>query len=813
MARRITTAREQVEMLSPWHHTQVEMLFPLRREALIKVARYPQEWRGGDAPYGRLPSGRARNRPPSVLRDPDDPDSEIIDPSEIRYEDRGEKVVAFHPSGERLGSYSWEGGEYGEQPHISIAQVNPEYQRQGVGGAIIDYIREHHEPDLCHSGYQGNGTLSYQGRAGALRDMGNTEEEHNDYFNTRPYNYGDPEPASFDRSFAITEDQRRAHKELMKHFEEDRSHPNYTGTTSTGSGGDPDLVDEYGDRHEYGYDSSGDYVGLSSGRKDEDGYSEEGYDHEGYNRGGFNSDGLDRDGRDEYGYHGETGLNRDGETRHGYTPGDGTPPEGTIPMSGVASHRFPTRTRPAIRFDAHQDTMDSAAAGFPQTMYAVRHPGEVSPDTGGHHVGNGDTVYSSLERARQVAYHPDDPSKDKNIVSVDHLDPDYLHTDASGKTPEDFHYAPVSGDWDAEDTASSEASLVHDPHRHLRILGDLGHGWSRSTDSPLRENSGFDYTDPNSGRTGRMYQQSNNGSWRTQHQPEFGSRQKIGQYQTHREAADAIREGTAPGPTADQHALEVNNDYEASGEGNVKWKPHPLRPLNRNWLTSHTPHGDLHLVQDTSNGQWDWHAGPHDSLPGEEGSMRAPLTQSLNRAAASGIRAIRNRPFHGGLGDELGEGWRPHPTSAAAFTQQLPSGNHAYVMPNDEGGYRSGIQRDNGRGEPYAAPIALRDNPDLAQAKAFIQHRENPVPAGDLGKGWDDDFVGHRSFPAYLHTGHPSGASASVFWPDHGGWAAGVEHNGEYHRSSEHGTPGYKTPQEAAAWASSVMDGLGKPTA
>lgn len=805
MARRITTAREQVEMLSPWHPPALSAV-TVFRQAFLKEARYPQEWRG-DAPYGYLPSGRARNRPPSVREDPDDPNSEIIDPSEIRYEEEGEgKIQAYHPNGESLGHYSWEGGDYGEQPHISVAQVNPQYQGQGVSGAIIDHIREHYEPDLCHSGYQGNGSLSYQGRAGALRDLGNTEEEHNDYFNTRPYNYGDTHPASFDRNFVITDDQRRAHEELMDQYEEDRRHPNYTGTTSNGSGGDPDLFDQYGDRHEYGYDADGDYVGLSSGYKNEDGYSAEGYDSEGYGPEGYNSEGLDREGRDEYGYHGETGLNADGKTRHGYTPGGGQPPEGTVPMSQMASHwaqhGLPTS-------EAHQRMMDRADGGWlGQTMYAVRHPSEVSPESGTHHVGNGDTLYSSLERARQVAYHPDDPSKDKNIVSVDNVDPDELHTDASGKAPEDFHYAPVSGEWDAEDTASTEASLVHDPQRHQRILGDLGHGWSQSTEPPFDENSGFDYTNPNSGRTGRMYH-AGDGTWRTQHQPEFGPRRNIGSYQTHREAADAIHQGTAPGPTMDMHALELNNDYEASGQGSVDWEPHP----NGQGLMAHTPHGDLHLNRDPGTGAWNWHAGPHGSQPGDEGNMRAPLTDSLNRAATSGIRAIRNRPFHGGLGDELGEGWQRHPSSGDGYTRRLPSGNHAFVWKNNNGTYNSGIQRDDGRGQPYGRPTVARDSPDLAQAKAFIHHRENPVPASDLGEGWEDHDRGPQAFPTYLHETHPSGAFSSVAWrPDEGGWRAGVDHGEERYRSDNGGT-GYKTPHEAAAWANKVMDELGKPTA
>ena len=648
MARRILTAREQLDMLSPWRLAAQDMSpwrpelspSPRRRESFLKVARYPQEWQGG-APYGYLPSGRARNRPPSVLRDPDNPAAGIIDPSEIRYErpQYTDSVSAFHPNGAHLGNYSWE--DDGDHAHIGIAQVSPKYQGQGVAGGIIDHIRENYQPDLVHSGYQGNGSLSYQGRAGALRDLGNTEEEHNDYFNTRPYNYGESQPAQFGLSgpngrqiHPITEAQQKAHDELKQHFEEDMKHPNWTGVRSNGSHSDPDMYDEYGDKHEYGYDADGDYVGKSDGYKDSEGYSYEGYNSEGYDRDGRNSEGLDAEGRDEYGFHQETGLNREGQTRHGYTPGDGTPPDGTVPMSQMASHD----------------------GGFlAPTMYAVRHTGEVSPETGGHHVGNGDTLYSSLDRARQVAYHPDDPSKDKNIVSVDDLDPEYLHTDASGKTPYDFHYAPDSSGLDGndvEDTTSTPADLVHDPQRHQRILGDLGHGWSQSTEPPLSQNSGFEYTDPNSGRTGRMYQQARNGVWRTEHQPEFG-RKRQGQYDTHREAADAIRQGTALGPTMDQHALEVNNNFEASGEGNVEWEPHP----NGQGLMATTPHGDLHLTRDTDTGRWNWHAGPHGSQPGDEGNTRSMLTDSLNRAAESGIQAITRRPFHGGLSsfmDNLG---------------------------------------------------------------------------------------------------------------------------------------------------------------
>lgn len=800
MARRIVSAREQVEMLSPW-----------RREAIIKEARYPQVW-SGKAPYGYLPSGRARNRPPSVRRDPDDPNSEVIDPSEIRYEQEGDSVSAYHPNGDHLGNYSWE-DEGGDNAHIGIAMVDPKYQAQGVAGGIIDHIREHYKPNLVHSGYQGNGSLSYQGRAGALRDLGNTEEEHNDYFNTTPYNFGESQPSQFmlrspggGRKIPDkTDAQQRAHKELVQQFEEDKNHPNFTGVRSKRSR-DSNMYDEYGDRHEYGYDGDGNYVGAEDGIKDSDGYSEEGYDREGYDRDGLNSSGADRDGYDEDGFHLETGLDRDGKTRHGYTPGGGQPPEGTVPMSQMQDHWEQNSLVPSAV--GQQGMMDEAANGVSPTMYAVRNPLEVSPDTGAHHVGNGDTVYSSLERARQVAYHPDDPSKDKNIVSVDYgtLDPDYLHTDASGKTPEDFHYAPVSGWDDAEDTASAEAEIVHDPQRHQRILSDLGHGWSQSTEPPFDANSGFDYTDPNSGRSGRMYHMGN-GSWATQHQPEFGRRSQ-NRYDNHREAADAIRQGTAPGPTMEHHAMEVNNNYEATGQGKVDWEPHP----NGQGLMARTPHGDLHVVQDTDTGQWNWHAGPHGSQPGDEGNVIGMLPEAshrVNRAAASGIQAITNRPFHGGLGDELGEGWIPHPGSASAYTRRLPSGNHAFVQKRDDGSYRSGIQRDNGRGQPYAAPIASRESPDITQAKSFIHHRENPVPAGDLGKGWEDYDRGRQHFPAYMHESHPSGASARIVWASDGGWRAGVDHGEESYRSSEYGTPGYKTPHEAATWANSVMDDIG----
>jgi GNAT superfamily N-acetyltransferase len=792
MGRRIVTAREQVEMLSPW-----------RREAFIKEARYPQEWRG-DAPYGYLPSGRARNRPPSVRSDPDDPDSEVIDPSEIRYEREGNSVSAYHPNGDHLGNYSWENGGYGEPPHIGIAMVDPQYQGQGVSGGIIDHIREHHEPDLVHSGYRGNGTLSYQGRAGALRDLGNTEEEHNDYFNTTPYNYGESQPAQFilrspsGRKLPTkTVAQQRAHDELMQQFKEDQNHPNFTGRRSNGSYSNPDMVDEYGDRHEYGYDSNGDYVGISDGNKDSDGYSEDGYNSEGYNREGYNSDGVDRDGYDEDGFHGETGLNRDGKTRHGYTPGGGQPPEGTVPMTGMSSHWYENGLPKTPENEQMMD--DAANIGYAPPMYAVRQPHQRSPHTGEYQVGNGDTLYSSLERARQVAYHPDDPSKDKDIVSVDDLNPDELHTDASGKTPEDFHYAPVSGWDDAEDTASTRAHVIQDPQRHQRVLSDLGHGWSKGS-LPYTSQPSFEYTDQNGGRSGRMYQQTN-GAWRTEHQPQFGPT-KRGQYDNHRDAADAVWAGTRPGPSMEHQAMEVNNDHDATGGGDVDWKPHP----NGQGLMARTPHGDLHVVQDSDTGRWNWHAGPHGSQPGDEGNMRSPLSAaSPNYAAASGIQTITNRPFHGGLGDELGEGWVPHPTAAAAYTRRLPSGNHGFVAPTDDGTYSSGIQRDNSWGQPYGRPTAIRNSPNLEQAKAFIHHRDSPVPASDLGAGWNDEDLGPRYFPAYTHQSHPSGASANIAWGSNdGGWTPTVHYQGDMYPG-----PPHKTPQEAANWADSFRDSLG----
>lgn len=769
------------------------LLASWRPVAFIKQARYPQEWRD-HAPYGRLPSGRARNRPPSVLRDPDNPDAGILDPSEIRYEDEGDSISAYHPNGDHLGNYSWEEGDHRNPPHIGIAQVNPRYQGQGVSGAIIDYIREHHEPDLVHSGYRGMGSLSYQGRAAALRDLGNTEEEHNDYFNTTPYNYGETEPSTF-RYRTPTPQQRQAHTELMQHFEEDMKHPNYTGRRSESSH-NPDLFDEDGDRHEYGYDSDGDYVGLESGGKDFEGYSEEGYDHEGYDRDGLDRSGVDREGFDEDGFHNTTGLNRDGKTRHGYTPGDGTAPAGMIPMSQMAQHwaenGLPTSPE-------HQDMMDSAAGGIGQTMYAVREPYHRSLHDGSYHVGNGDTLYSSLERARQVAYHPDDPSKDKDIISADWIDPDHLHADMDGENPEDFYYAPVS-DWDdAEYTASTEASVVHDPQRHQRILDDLGHGWRKGV-LPFGSHPSFEYTDPNGGRSGRIHQK-NNGVWSTEHQPEFGSTRRF-RYDNYRDAAAAVQEGTKPGRTMEQHALEANNHYEATGGGAVDWEPHP----NGKGLTAHTPHGDLHVVQDPDTGSWHWHAGPHGSQPGDEGNMRAPFSNTLTSAATAGVKAITRTPFHGGLADELDEGWERHPRSAGAFTRRLPSGNHAFVAKNADGTYGSGIQRDNGSGAPSTS-IAYRDDmPDLGQALAFIHHRENPVPPSKLGQGWEDFDRGRQHFPAYLNESHPSGAFSHVAWDvlNGGDWRASVRHGDERYDSNAH-----KTPQAAAAWANSVMDGLG----
>lgn len=788
MARRILTARDQVDMLSPW-----------RWAAILKEARYPQVW-SGKAPYGYLPSGRARNRPPTVLRDPNDPDAGVIDPSEIRYEDRGDSISAYHPNGDHLGNYSWEEG-YGDEPtKIAIAQVNPYYQGQGVGGAIIDHIREHHHPDLVHSGYHGKGSLSYQGRAAALRDLGNTEEEHNDYFNTAPYNYGATEPSTFTFGRA-TEAQRKAHAELMRQYEEDRQHPNYTGTTS--SGYDEDMVDEYGDRHEYGYDADGDYVGLSDGWKDSEGYSQEGYDHEGYNRDGYNYEGYDRDGYDEDGYN-DTGLNRDGVTRHGYTPGDGTPPDGTVPMSQMAVH-WETHGLPTT--SEHEQMMDDARHyDVAPTMYAVRDSSHRSPHTGVYHVGNGDTLHSSLERAREVAYHPTDPSQDKDIVSVEGLDPDELHTDASGASPHDFHYAPVSPEWDAEDTASTQADIVNDPHRYQRILGELGpgweHGWLQTAAGTDSDSPSLKYTDPKSGRSGYMYQR-NNGRWRAEHQPEFGRRRGNG-FDNYSAAAAAIREGTKPGLTMDHHALEVNNDYHATGGGQVtKWQPHP----NGQGLTARTPHGDLHVVQDPDTGYWNWHVGPHGAQPGDDGNMRGTSANyNLTDAAESAVRAITTRPFHGGLRDELGEGWSPHPTNSSAFTRRLPSGNHAFMRKHDDGTYNSGIQRSGSQGQPLGTPIAIRDSPTLAEAQAFIHHRENPVAASELGEGWEDLDRGPRAYPTYLHETHPSGATSHVAWDvnNGGNWRAAVDHFDDAYRSSSH-----KTPQAAAAWANKVMDEIG----
>ena len=769
------------------------------RGAFIKEAKYPREWRA-EAPYGRFPSGRARNRPPSVLRDPDDPNGEIIDPSEIRYEPDGTTVRAYHPNGEPLGKYIWQDDHYfGHPAHISVAQVVPRYQGQGVSGAIIDYIREHHRPDLVHSGHRGDGSLSYQGRAGALRDWGNTAEEHSDYFNTRPYNYGASEPEVFSYG-PPTAAQRKAHNELKQEFIEDKNHPNWTGTRSSGPH-DHNMHDEDGDRHDYGYDEDGDYVGLEDGGYDENGYDEDGYDHNGYDENGYDSEGYDGGG-----IHGETGLNREGRTRHGYTPGDGTPPEGTVPMTEMeshwAEHKFP------IPSEEHLRMMEDASVGGTPTMYAVRHPSEVSPHSGEYHVGNGDTLYSSLDRARQVAFHPDDPSLDKDIVSVRGLDSDHLHTDASGRTPEDFHYAPDSSSAtsasgmqgkDAEYTSSALAELVHDPQRHQRILGDLGIGWRQGT-LPSTDHPSFEYADQNSGRTGQMAQHST-GQWIARHYPQFGPEQ-LGRYERYPDAADAIRAGTRPGPTMEQHALEANNDFPATAGGVVSWEPHP----NGQGLTARTPQGDLHVIQDPDSGRWNWHAGPHGFQPGDEVSVRDTTSHSSSPAAAAeSIGRITSSPFHGGLADELGEGWRPHPRSLSAYSRRLPSGNHAFVSPHDDGGYRSGIQLDDGSGQPSRQLSFVRHSPDLAQAKAFINHRESPIPASDLGGGWRDSDLGPRYFPSYIHEyQHPSGAAATVAWSNQGGWLPTVHHTGEYYRGGTH-----ETPQAAASWASSFMDGLG----
>lgn len=291
--------------------------------------------------------------------------------------------------------------------------------------------------------------------------------------------------------------------------------------------------------------------------------------------------------------------------------------------------------------------MDDAGAGVSPTMYAVRQPHQRSPHDGSHHVGNGDTLYSSLDRARQMAYHPDDPRQDKDIVRVDYLNTDALHTDASGKTPEDFHYAPVSGfnqwsntwDDDAEDTASVQATIFHDPQRHERILGDLGHGWSMGT-LPYSSLTSMEYTDPNGGRSGRIWQQPS-GLWRSAHQPEFGSERQQS-HPHYRDAADAVIDGTRPGKSMEDYALELNNDYHGSGQGSVNWEPRP----NGLGLMARTPHGDLHLAQDPINGAWNYYGGPHGSRPGDPGNIRSMWGGGLNSTARSGIQAITRRPFH-----------------------------------------------------------------------------------------------------------------------------------------------------------------------
>ncbi len=99
--------------------------------------------------------------------------------------------------------------------------------------------------------------------------------------------------------------------------------------------------------------------------------------------------------------------------------------------------------------------------------------------------------------------------------------------------------------------------------------------------------------------------------------------------------------------------------------------------------------------------------------------------------------------------------------------------------------------------------MALRDSPDLAQAQEFIQHRENPIPASALGKGWQDRPLRNNSFPSYAHDSHPSGAAADVV-RGRDGWRSAVYHRGETYQ----GMP-YKTPHEAANEASSIMDDLG----
>ena len=78
-------------------------------------------------------------------------------------------------------------------------------------------------------------------------------------------------------------------------------------------------------------------------------------------------------------------------------------------------------------------------------------------------------------------------------------------------------------------------------------------------------------------------------------------------------------------------------------------------------------------------------------------------------------------------------------------------------------------------------------------------------PPKALGEGWEDLDRGPRAFPTYLHESHPSGATAHVSWNlDQGGWRAAVNHDDDAYRSDSH-----KTPQEAATWASSVMNDIG----
>lgn len=404
-------------------------------------------------------------------------------------------IVAKHSDGRVLGHLDWDSNGV-----IGSAHVHPHYQGQGVGLAMLDEARANRgHPQLKHSD-----TLSLKGRAFALADKGNPDRHRS--WNTRPFNYNYDEDGEYNPhrfvpkgepadapARAITDESGEDHSRKLK----DR----YDAEGEHLGDSDPEYGYDDSADHEYGYDENGYYVGG-------DGQ----YDAYGRNDMGYDADGRDEDGYDEYGRD-EDGYDTLGQDEHGYErPAEYTSvPNGHVSMDQMRDHLADEGLAP--RMDNTTSTMLDEAADDPyelQRVYRVRNGGQGSGEA---RIGNGDTVYSSLDRARQEAHHPDDPSQDKEIISG-WGEPSSMY--AHPNDPHTWTHLP-----EEHAPASFEASRADDPISQGRVKTQLGGaGWAPIVTPGTRNKTSF----MRQGEDGAAVtvHPASHGGWQAQYAPPAG---------------------------------------------------------------------------------------------------------------------------------------------------------------------------------------------------------------------------------------------------------------------------------------------------